>query len=678
MDLKGGKIVKSKKGMRILFWISALCLLQAPVHVFADASGDSKKVISILQQFHLESNSVLSNIMRQLGWGVITGLYWLVRGIESVIYDINGTIGGFFTSDGVVKLEKEKILPITVALFVLVILFIGILSIIKPQNFATIAGNFAVGLVIVVGLPSFLSAAYNLTDQAIAFLDSNSGNGTELLSDRILVNNVTDNTLYDTENFKSTVLKTKNFYQKKSDASGIISINPTELVNPDDMKHPDVWKNKVTSDHDGRQSLTGLGNGTFGFINIPIFSEYYYRWSIDWFTIISTLLITAFALILSGIKIARLLYELAIHQTMAQCLALLDIVTAQRVRKCLQMLLSTFVTLFSVFFMLQLYLLGMSFISNVSNPFLHVLLMVALAWAVIDGPNLFEQLFGIDAGIHSAVRTIYGMKAAGSIVTGGIAALGGQNALNAMRAGGIAGTARHVIRGAGRVAGGVGGIAAGVGKGAADNNQRVSAVRSGMAGAVSGAASGAAAVKAAAARRGGENPEAADGRSQAGNGKNDYPGNSKSTSSKTKAAQETVPPQSENSKAGVSGRNGENAAEMYGKGTSSTGVQSDTLGGYFRSGMARGVKNSGAYQAARHVYSLTRGSMMAHGDKKVGIEQQAYQKMQDNGSMGHHRAVREVKQDIRAEKAQNHLETGPAKKPRTERKYNQEKERSDT
>ena len=185
-------------------------------------------------------------------------------------------------------------------------------------------------------------------------------------------------------------------------------------------------------------------------------------------------MITGVALILSSIKIARLLYELAIHQVATQVIALLDVMTAQRLRKCIQMLLATFATLIGIFFLLQMYLIGMEYIQNVTPIPLKLILMIALAWSVVDGPNLFEQLFGVDAGLHGAMQTIYGLKAAGGAMVGGAALLGGRQLIDAAKAKGVFGSALKV---GGTLGGGVAGGAVGLTTGRFDVHRRVQAVR---------------------------------------------------------------------------------------------------------------------------------------------------------------------------------------------------------
>ncbi|MEG1427454.1 MAG: DUF6290 family protein, partial [Oscillospiraceae bacterium] len=370
----------------------------------------------------MEQQNPLSYCLRWLGWGICNSLAGLTDGLQNTVNDINSIMGGFFTSPGVTALSN-KVLPIAIALIGILIVYIGIAFIVKPQQGTAFIGNFIVGLVVAISLPFFLTKAYSLTDSAIKYLNSDSAENPVSLSSTILAQGITDTLLYDATDFESTNLKYQNYFLQSA-LDDVKNIDPTQLVLPGDTKHKDVWENGFTTDSTGTDKLTKLSDGKLGWIDVPIMSSYYYRWNIDWFTILVTLSVTLFALIFSGIRIARLLFELAFHQILAQIMGLLDFYSGQRLRKCIEMIISTLATLFACTFMLQLYVLGTTFISQkvTDNPVLKIILLVALAWAVIDGPDLFERIFGIDAGIKSGFRTILGVKA----VVGSAKAVGSQ------------------------------------------------------------------------------------------------------------------------------------------------------------------------------------------------------------------------------------------------------------
>lgn len=259
----------------------------------------------------------------------------------------------------------------------------------------------------------------------------------------------------------------------------------------------------------------------------------------------------------------------------------------------------------------------MGYITKVGNIFARLVLMVALAWAVIDGPDLFERIFGVDAGVHNATRALLGMQAAGNMVTGGAALLGGKGVMDSLRAKGIFGTAKTAAGKIGSFTGGAGGMAAGLGKGIADNHARYTAARNGqaVAGAVDSAVTGVASTAAA-------------------NGVTEMPDRMEDF----EASQAAEPVGGDNNSAGTSQQSGTERSgisgsesqdkQSPGKGSGDTNA-AQTIGGYVGGRITKDFKQSGAAHSARRMYNLTYGSSIAHGDKRVArIEQQ----QQNSGS----------------------------------------------
>ena len=381
------------------------------VSVLASADSYNATVISELQQFDMPRCNLITYPFRELGWLLIVGLTWIANGLESVVYGINQVVGGFFTAPEV-QAVVNKVLPLAGLLLIAVIAFIGFQFMMKKQDANVLLANFLVGLLVLVGLPYAITQMYAFTTASIDYLGVNSLSiGSEIVS-----NGVTDCLLYDnlfgTGQSPQSLEPTNHLSQDT-----IMTIDPTELIDTGAIKnvsHPEYYENYLTTDSDGNLMLTETKDGLFG---IDFLSNQYYRWKIDWFGIIATLIITVLALVLAGIKIARLLFELVVHQLMAQAFAITDIYGGQRLKRCLQGIVSTFVTLFGCFLLLQLYTIGSAYISaNANNIFEKIIMLTALAFAVVDGPNIFESVIGIDAGLNRMTSSILGTR----LIMGGI------------------------------------------------------------------------------------------------------------------------------------------------------------------------------------------------------------------------------------------------------------------
>ena len=189
--------------------------------------------------------------------------------------------------------------------------------------------------------------------------------------------------------------------------------------------------NKVGLESNGEEGLVELGkSGLFDFL-----PENYYRWHVDWFTAIVTLSVMAFTMILISIKVAKLCFELGFNHIVALIMAYADISTGQRLKAIIKNIGSIFASLIMIFLSLRVYMYYTTFIDNNLEGLGYLIALIAGSLAVIDGPNIVQKLFGIDAGLKNAWHVAMGgylasktlgppvKKAAGAITSGGTSAL---------------------------------------------------------------------------------------------------------------------------------------------------------------------------------------------------------------------------------------------------------------
>lgn len=348
------------------------------------------------------------------------------------------------------------------ALMVISIILLGIQVVIKPQQIKSAALHICAGLILVVALPSFIVGGLALTN---ALIDTTGLNKSGGMGSQIVAQNVTDVFYFERNDMKTSTdatskslslslrdAKVKNDYSKyaKNDNSvddsaelrKILFINPIEMIDSKTMceesgnkqqqvKHTVFWETKLASRRDGDGTAQFLENRWDGTIlsdkKIGPFSEEYMRYKVSWFNLYVGLAVTGFVLIMSGIKWVRLLFELGIKQGLTQLLALVDVRTMQRVKQCLQSLLGTFAALFGTALSLSFYLAANSWASSLIAPtgmndfawgILQLFIQIGLAWAAIDGPDIFEKIFGVDVGVKDSMRTLFAMQSVGRAAKG--------------------------------------------------------------------------------------------------------------------------------------------------------------------------------------------------------------------------------------------------------------------
>lgn len=452
--LKGGekmqRILKHKKLIACMVVLSSIFILTCVVSA-ADILDDPT-YREFLQNHPMSQQNMVSYCGRFLGWGLIAGLRWVIYKLQTAAVAINSGFEHIFQNTDVVAV-LDKVKYIAIALFVIMIAYIGFEYIFKKdqnKKFDTYVMNFVIGVIVFLGVSTAIGYLYSINLNSVTYLLTDNEDKTVSLADDVVKGGITDNLLFKGKNVPENQ-NNLNIGQDSDGKSDLDYISINEWIDPGEGAPFDYY----LQDKDTLAKID-TGPGAL-FWHMNILGNLYYRWNVNWFEILTQLFIMMFALVIMCIKIARLCYELVIHQIMAQVLALIDIHSGQRLKKVLQSIIATFVTIFGCFLFFKLYIVGNTYIlanETIKNNFVaKVICMLALGLSVIDGPNIFEQVIGIDAGLNNTTSAI--------LQAGGIMA--GARALGK----GIKGAARGISAGmsgakkAVSMAGGAAGAAAG-------------------------------------------------------------------------------------------------------------------------------------------------------------------------------------------------------------------------
>ncbi|MBR2076218.1 MAG: hypothetical protein IJ878_02310 [Exiguobacterium sp.] len=146
-------------------------------------------------------------------------------------------------------------------------------------------------------------------------------------------------------------------------------------------------------------------------------NQYYYRYQPNWLTIFVTLGIMGFTLFSIAYKLARLSFELAFNYVLAILVAPADLHSGQKTKKVIQSILNTFLVIILIFVSIKLYTIGTAYLAETLDGFAYLIALIAFSVALIDGPNMVERLFGIDAGLKRGWGVALSAYAAGKGVT---------------------------------------------------------------------------------------------------------------------------------------------------------------------------------------------------------------------------------------------------------------------
>ncbi|ERG68082.1 hypothetical protein M467_12400 [Exiguobacterium chiriqhucha RW-2] len=272
--------------------------------------------------------------------------------------------------------------------------------------------NLFITLLILGLLSPTMSQIQEFSDEAIAEIGADSlYDGGASLSENILKRNVHDLIEHDSKNF---------------DAATGESLNaiPTELI--DNIRINEIFDknnydlsatgNKLAESYilwNGKETSLGkLDQGGVEWNN-----QYYYRYQPNWLTIFVTLGIMGFTLFSIAYKLARLSFELAFNYVLAILVAPADLHSGQKTKKVIQSILNTFLVIILIFVSIKLYTIGTAYLAETLDGFAYLIALIAFSVALIDGPNMVERLFGIDAGLKRGWGVALGAYAAGKGVT---------------------------------------------------------------------------------------------------------------------------------------------------------------------------------------------------------------------------------------------------------------------
>lgn len=398
---------------------------------------EEEVVKRILEKFSdfLEITNPISYMLRIIGWSIIKGLAWIVDSLENVTDSI--LLLKTFYNDTDVEALVDMLLPLTGTLMGLSFLYTGYLIIFqKKVEREAIAVNMFLAFAVLALLGEGMDKANQFTDDAIEAIEENQKGST---AEKIVKDNITDVAQFDATGWKTT----ESEHPNRIPASKILKINITQSIDKDFDPAGDrkisregeiVFDNRLEYDDIGNSKLAKLDNSWW-----TAFKEKYYRYHVNWFTVMVTLAITAFTLLTIAIKLAKLFFELTFNYVLATIIAPVDIHSGQKTKQVIQNILNTFLVTIMVFLSMKIYILGTDFIDAKLDDVAYLIALFAFSLAVIDGPNIVERLFGIDAGLKSSYGALAGAYAGAKGASQGFKGLSSASKSSALK--GIQGVA---------------------------------------------------------------------------------------------------------------------------------------------------------------------------------------------------------------------------------------------
>ncbi len=376
-------------------------------------SEDRIKEILRANDFLFHNNNIFVAVFRQLGWWIVL----ILKGIcnfAAELYDVAFTFVDFTKFPALVSfINTGK--PVLIALASISLLLIGVLFIVKPDIKKPDLVNNILIFILILSSSTFLISHLNsaLLDGKYAILGTSSKNIVyESISSNIYDLIDIDQKLGGLDKLNGENAPTADLTEKTIE---YLDIN--EVINYDTSKvskeGAKILENKLVTYPDGKggvsYELEDIDNG-IGWNSeddADLFNEFYYRYTVNWAPIYFSLLAQALVFICMAYKVVRLLFEIAFARIWAAVTAA-NLTSNRKVLTVLTSIKDSYIVLLITCVLIKMFQWLLVFVNhNVSaSPMIKAILLLFIAYCIIDAPNLIQRLYGIDAGLSSSVGRI--------------------------------------------------------------------------------------------------------------------------------------------------------------------------------------------------------------------------------------------------------------------------------
>lgn len=363
------------------------------------------------------SNSIMGNVVRWIGWLILKGLVWIADQCQS-LYDISfGLVD--FTSWGTLNSYIRQFQPLFVVLMVVSLFALGILLITTHEKKPKFLINLCIACLCVTSSTVIFQQMNTIVQDIKTGIESVkvSGQPFDGVYD-IVSNNLIDLLYMD----QKVGMKNLNFsdpdqkiYHPQISEKNFWMIDYTEVMNykSDYEFHKDgeaktILQKKLVplSEETGldqyqiRNVYNGFGWNSDG--DADAFNEFYFRYKFDFFLSYLELAAIIILYVAMSYKCVRVVWELAVSRLLATLYSA-ELSGGEKIGKILTFIRDSYILLLMTTLCIRFFYLFAAFIqSKTDNAFVQGVLILFVAFCVIDGPNLVEKLLGMDAGLKSS------------------------------------------------------------------------------------------------------------------------------------------------------------------------------------------------------------------------------------------------------------------------------------
>ncbi|EOS7905829.1 hypothetical protein EAC61_RS12400 [Enterococcus hirae] len=373
----------------------------------------NEQLLKLLNHYsdYLTQGNLGWDFLRPIAMKIAEGGAWVLDGLYGVMENLLKLLN-IFDNPAFNEL-MHKIDPLKGFLLLMAVVGFFILLMFNKVNGATQAPlNLFLILCLTLMAPTLWSTASTMTQgvfKAINKVDQSPG-------ESIILENTTDLLAMAEEGWKLKKGENLNHYKHAK------QIDMKEKIDePDDVKNGEVFKKKIKTDSKGKDSVVDIEqpSGFAAWLMSEFFSPNYYRNKVHFFNIYLTELVSIVALAITSFKFAIIIAKMYGDYVLLVKGGLADFMGMQRVKAVFSELVGSFALLVYVPILFQIYIVATVYIKSMNFDFFtYIIAMAGAAWALIDGPNGFQRVTGIDAGLKGTAGVMIAAFSGSKLVRG--------------------------------------------------------------------------------------------------------------------------------------------------------------------------------------------------------------------------------------------------------------------
>jgi hypothetical protein len=378
-----------------------------------------KEILEKLLEFapFLSIQSMIKDIGRALLYWLTSVLMWIVEKVGDVLSEMVTVLGfyksGDMTGSGGILDTFSAFQKFGIGITLLIIgavLFLG-----KTEETRAVPLNALLMVIIVMLLPSIMSDGLKIVTATANTVNNEQA---EFGFDSFK-KNVTDVYVLADNGWTTTNPKNKNYLEDRD----FFNINE-KITDAEDIDNGEPLLYEVVNSKSGSgkelQKFDSDGGGIKEWLMKKLFVTGYYRWSVNWLPLLTTLACLSFSLVISLVRCGRLGIEQGFNYIWANVVAFFSIRNIKYLKTAVMELISGFVLIISIFAMYAVFIAYNAWLGTQQLSVLaQIFGIIGGAWFIYDGPSIIQKTLGIDAGLSTAGSFVMGIGAMKAVKAAG-------------------------------------------------------------------------------------------------------------------------------------------------------------------------------------------------------------------------------------------------------------------